>query len=351
MENLFDFFAADLLMTIIVFLVMIAGFAYLFAGKKFTAILSGLIFSVLSLFTSPFVYLKRTMLELVDYSSKGKVDLAETKHYLLNRLVTLLQALLVVLSAMVFAVGLVSAWGQLFPSKALRETIGATEEKLKKLRTEIQETEPAVSQMETVWSSRKDSLVRAYNAERPRTAGIKLAQNNDLAGSSLAISDSGQLILADIKNYHAQNEFMNEPSQFESVYTEIINYIDKQNPSPEMKNLVSSYNDNWYAQMLSRFEPAALSESQLRFVAYPAYHNRQLRLSILKETIPAKERDLEQFRAEEKFNIEAFGLQIVITILVFMVLVWLMGLLIESFRLSVDVAADLHNIREHFSKQ
>ena len=80
MENLFDFFAADLLMTIIVFLVMIAGFAYLFAGKKFTAILSGLIFSVLSLFTSPFVYLKRTMLELVDYSSKGKVDLAETKH-------------------------------------------------------------------------------------------------------------------------------------------------------------------------------------------------------------------------------------------------------------------------------
>ncbi len=350
METLGEFFSADLLTTFVVFIVLLAGFAYVFAGKKIIAVLSGLFSIILSVFSSPFIYFKKATVGLDNENAKVKAQAGQARYYLLNKLILVFQALLVILSVAVFAIGFVSAWNQLFPSKALRETIGATEEELKKLKSELQQAEPVVGQMQTVWTTRRDSLVKAYNAERPRKADMLSARNTELAASPIAGSDSAQLVLSDIKSYHAQNDYLTEPSQFEPVFTEITDFIERQGLSPDIKNLVIGYNNNWYTQMLSRFETTALSENQLRFVTYPEYHSRQVRLDVLRETIPVKERDIEQLRSEEKFNVEAFVVYFLITIVLFMLFVWFMGLLIESFRLSVDIATDMKSIREHFEK-
>jgi hypothetical protein len=237
------------------------------------------------------------------------------------------------------------------PSKELRETISTTGDELQKLKVELQEIEPAAKEMETVWSTQRDSLMKAYKTERAHIGETMMAQNNDLATRINASSDTAQQALSEIKYYHAQNEYRTNPPEYEPVMIEIKNYLDRQILSPEVKNLLLNYNDNWYAQVLARFETRALSEDQLRFALQPAYHNRQQRLDYLKETIPSRENELAQFRAELKYNFGALGLQILFTILQFILFVWVVGLVIESLELTVDTAANVQKIQEHFKNQ
>jgi len=351
MQNIFDLLTEDLAPTIIVFLVLFGVIAYFFARGKSIALLSGLILIFLSLFYSPFVYLKKAVLELAGHSAKRKTEVVQPKQYLLAKLLFLLQALLVIVSIAILAAGLVSGWNQMLPSKELRETISATGDELQKLRVELPEMERAVKQIETVWSTQRDSLIKVYNIERAHIGETMIAQNNDLATRINSNSDTAQQALSEIKYYHDQNEYLNRPSEYEPVMTEIKNYLDKQSLSSEVKTLLLNYNDNWYAQMLSRFETQALSESQLRFALQPAYHNRQQRLDYLKETIPSREKELAQFRAELKYNFGALGLQIVYMILEFVLFVWVVGLFIESLELTVDTAANVQKIQEHFKNQ
>lgn len=351
MQNIFDLFAEDLTATLVVFLILFAAIAYFFAREKSVAVFSGIILIALSLFYGPFVYLRKAVLGLGDYSAKRKTEVVQPKQYLLDKLLFLLQALLVIVSIAILAAGIVSGWNQMLPSKELRETISATADELQKLRVELPEMEPAVKQIETVWSTQRDSLIKVYNTERAHIGEMMIAQNNDLATRINSSSDTAQQALSEIKYYHAQNEYLTRPSEYEPVMTEIKNYLDRQSLSPEVKTLLLNYNDNWYAQMLSRFETRALSEGQLRFALQPAYHNRQQRLDYLKETIPSREKELAQFRAELKYNFGALGVQILYTILQFILFVWVVGLVIESLELTVVIAANVQKIQEHFKNQ
>lgn len=351
MQNIFGLFAEDLTATLIVFLILFAAIAYFFAREKSVAVFSGVILIALSLFYGPFIYLRKAVLGLADYSAKRKTEFVQTRQYLLNKLLLTLQALLVILSIAILATGFVSGWNQMIPSKELREAVSSTEGDLKRLKSELQEIEPAVKQMETVWSTRRDSLISVYNAERAHRGEKMIAQNIDLANRINAGSDTAQQALSEIRNYYTQNEYLDSPSQYEPLITEAMNYLEKQSFSEETKTLLLTYIDNWYAQMLSRFETRLLSESQLRIAVQATYHIRQQRLDNLKETIPAQEKELVQFRTELRYNFGALGVQILYTILQFILFVWLVGLVIESLELMVNTAANVQKIQEHFKNQ
>jgi hypothetical protein len=351
MQNIFELFAEDLTATLIVFLILFAAIAYFFARDKSVAVFSGLILIALSLFYGPFIYLRKAVLGLADFSAKRKTEFVQTRQYLLNKLLLLLQAVLVILSIAILAAGFVSGWNQMMPSKQLREAISSTEGDLKRLKSELQEIEPTVKQMETVWSTRRDSLISVYNAERAHIGERMIAQNIDLANRINAGSDTAQQALNEIRNYYTQNEYLDSPLQYEPLITEAMHYIERQSLSDEPKTFLFNYINNWYTQMLSRFEIRLLSESQLRFAVQATYHTRQQRLDNLKETIPAQEKELAQFRTELGYNFGALGVQILFTLLQFILFVWLVGLVIEYLELVIDTAANVQKIQEHFKNQ
>jgi hypothetical protein len=291
------------------------------------------------------------VLVFVDYRLKGKSDTEQSKYYLFKKLLILLQALIVFLSIAIFTYGIVSGWDQMVPSKQIRELISTKEEELKNNKAELKEIEPAIKQMEAVWSTRQDSLINAYKSEQPHKSEMMISRNNDLANKINAGGDTALQTLNEIKNYHLQNEYLSQPSQFEPIFTEIKDYIEKQSLPPEIKSLIKEYSDNWYAQVLSRFEINTLSEDQLKLATYPAYHKRQQRLNYLKDAIPSAENELTQYRTESKYNIEAFGLQILLAAIIFIVFTWLIGIIFESLQMTLDMVVHLKNISEHYTKQ
>lgn len=351
MQSIIELFVEDFTATIAAFIVLLVAIVYLFAGRKSIGVFSGIASTLLSFFSGPFVYLRNVVLAMGEQGFGQKKNSIVTERFLLNRLFFILRALLVVLSVAVLAAGVVSGWHQLIPSRELRETISTSEQELSKHKTEVREAESAVKQMEAVWSAKRDSLTKAYDARRANIAETMMARNYDLASRIDSGGETAQQTLSEIRNYHAQNEYLGAPSQYEPLVTEITGHIDRQSLSSELKALLLTYSDNWFAQMLSRFDTRTLSESQLRFALYPAYHNLQRRLEYLNERIPSEEKGLAQYRAELRYDFGAFGLQLVVTLLGIIIFVWLAGLVIESLSLTLDMATNLEKTRESLERR
>ena len=133
MLGIYDVFASDFTATIIVFLILLVLIAFIVARKNSISVFAGLGLIIVSLFSGPFAYLKKAVLELSEYRAKRKSESVPPKQVLLYRFFVAMQALLVVFAVALLATGLVSAWNQLVPSRMLRDSIGATEDNVKKL--------------------------------------------------------------------------------------------------------------------------------------------------------------------------------------------------------------------------
>ncbi len=339
MLSIYDIFAEDFAATFILFVVLLLTIPFLVTRGKSVSFFKGLLLAVGAFFASPVVYFKRALDALADYPARRKTEGVRTKQYLLEKLTVASQALLVILAVALLATGFVSAWIQLVPSKQLRASVGDTEEGLQRLKAELAETEPKAKQMEEEWSAKRAALVGAYESERSRKTEGVAELNNALAIQINAGGDTAQQALSEIRSYHAQNEYIGDAAQYENVVNEISGYIHRQPLAPEMTGMLVSFNNNWYAQMLSRFETRTLSENQLKLVAYPALFSRLQRLDYIKGAIPAREEELVQLRAGLRYDFGSFVLQIVLTIVIVLLFVWALGLFIDWIGLGVDVAA------------
>jgi hypothetical protein len=348
---LLETLAENLVAVIIVFLVLFALIVYLFARDNFFSVLYGFFRIIISFFYSPVIYMKKAVLALAEYGIKGEVEFMQTRQYLLNKLMISLQAFLVVISIVVLASSLVSGWNQMLPPKDLSERILSLETELGKEKPELPQVEQNVKRMEDAWLNQHDSLVKAYNIERTGKRETISAENADLANRISQIDSTIHESFIELKNYHSQNEHYSSASQFENIKIEIEDFVNRLGVSEETTGLMLKYNDNWYALMLSTLEISDLSESQLRFVIQPTYNNLRNRLDYLTQTIPTKQEELTRLQAEVKYEIKNFFMEILYGILQFILLVWVMGLLIESLWLAIHIGANVQKIHDNLANK
>lgn len=351
METIFEIFSENLAAFLIVFVILFVSISYLFAKDKFLSMIIGLLRLLASFFYSPFVYIKRAVVGLAEYGTKGEAEFSQSKQYLLNKLMISLQGLLVVLSVAVLAVSLVSGWNQMLPPKPLQEQIGSLEGLVGKQQSELGETGPKVKQMEADWTIRRDSLTKAYALERTKKSETVLTENADLAGRISQLGDTVQQCFLQIRDYYSQNEYQNSASQFERVNAEVRDYIGKLDVSDAAKGLMHTYNDNWYFLKLSGLEMSGFSESQLRSALQPAYNTLKKRLDYINEILPSQETELAELKKEAKYDIEALLLQILYGLLQFILLVWVAGLFIESLWLAIHIGANVEKIQDSLAKK
>ncbi len=347
MLSIYDVFAQDPVATMIVFFLLLVLVAYVVARKNSVSVFAGLGLIIVSLFVGPFAYLKRAVLELAEYRSATKSQSVPPKQTLLFRFFAGLQALLVVFAVALLATGLVSAWYQFVPSKYLRDSIGAAEESVKKLNAELPQLTAEVERMETLWSARGDSIVAAYDARRPEIAELPMDAGNKIADRLASFGDTAQQAFNEIKNYHTQNASPSDPYQIESVVSEIGDYIQRQGLSSEATELLSTYNDLWHIKMLAKFDVRALTDEQVRFAAFPGFPNRQKRLEYVKTALPEQEKSLIEMRSALRYDFGALGTQLLVTLVEFLLLIWLVGLIIEWAWLGLEMAGHLRKLREN----
>jgi len=349
MTELIEFFLQNLFESIVVFIILFLLIAYAFARNRFGAMLGGVFRIIASFFYSPFVYLKKAVLALAEYGQKGEAEFLETRQYLLNKLLLSFQGALVILSVAVLARGFVTAWSEWLPPKYLREAISELKKQLGQEKKELGQVAPTVEKMESSWAKQRDSLVRVYREERSNKAARLTTENQELVNRFASFDERVRQVFESIRQYHAQNEYHRQAAIFENVRDNVrLYYINPYLQEQEPKDLLNRYNDNWYAVMLAKLELSNFSERQLRSAIQPTYEALKTKLNELNSTIPYREEQLSQLRAQAKYNFSALFLQIAYTLLQFIIFVWIVGLIIEALWLSVHVAVNVQKLREHF---
>ena len=351
MINPFDALVDNFTATIFVFFVLLAILAYVAIGKKAMSLLLGILRALLLFFSTPFVYLKMSILELSTPASSTELKPVSAKQYMLTKFMVFMQALLFVVAVAILSGGLVSAWNQLVPSSLLRETISATTQELKDLKSTLQETEPAVKQMETTWTSQREAKVAQYKKERDQRIEKLREEYSALETRIATLGETVQEPLNELKNSHVQNNYLDYTTLFETPLEEMASSVNRLSLPQNTKLLLHQLTDIWYAMMLTKFEVEQLNENQLICVAYPEYYSTKRKCDLLKEIIPARENDLTQLRSEERYNIEGCLFQIVLTLLLFVFVVWIFGLFIESIWLSIDIATNIKKISDQSEKR
>ncbi len=347
MLSVYDVFAQEFVATLIVFLLLLILITFIVARKNSLSFFAGLGLILVSVFVGPFAYLKRAVTEIAEYRSAQSAESVPPKQTLLYRFFAALQAILVVFAVVLLATGLVSAWNQFVPSKYLRDSIGASEEHLKKLKAELPQLQAEVERMEFLWSTRSDSIVASYNAHRAGIADMTIDEDGKIANRIALLGDTAQQALNEIKNYHAQNASLTEPYQVESIVSEIGDYIQRQSLSSEASEFLAAYNDLWHVKMLARFEPRTLTEDQVKFASFPGFPNRQKRLEYVKTTLPEEEKSLLEMRSALHYDGGALGVQLLVTAIEFLLFLWVAGIVIEWMWLGIEVSANLRKLREN----
>jgi len=349
MNQLLTILAENLVATIIVFVVLFVAVVYLFAKEKFTQILLGLLLIIASLFYAPFMYLKNALLELAEYGAKGESEFVKTKQYLLNKFLFSLQALLVLISIASLASGFVSSWNRMLPPKPLRESISQLKHQLEKERPELAEINPRVSEMEMAWTTKKDSLVNLYSAEREKRAATAAKENKELERTINRGDEPTRDLFNGVKSSLAWYEtYYGYPGAFENGRTSARYTVERSVISDENKQLLHKYCDNWYLTMLARFDISSLTEAQLRSAVQSEYRTLKNRAQVLANLIPHQEQELASLKSEAKYDVPAFLLGVVVNLVSFILLIWVIGLIIEALYLAVHLAVDIHKIREQY---
>ena len=152
-RDLFDTSVAGL----ICFLVVFAGFIYVFARSEGGSLLLGLLRLAWSVLTSPMRYLGSCAANVVEYRSAAS-DPRSDRQFLLGRVLLISNAWVLILACGILAAGLVSAWGAFYPEEARAQR--------RYLKAMIQETEARISVMEKEVADLTSKLGGETDADR-----------------------------------------------------------------------------------------------------------------------------------------------------------------------------------------
>jgi hypothetical protein len=339
-DDLFSFYLTE---TIILFIIIGALFLFLFAREKTGEALLGILKSIASFFYSPFIFIKNAILELAEFANRKEESYQGSKQYLLNKILILSQTFLIIISTLILAQGVITSWNAFLPPKYIRDSISATEDNLDANKKRQDEISPAIEKMDNEWNSKREQLVKDFKSDRQKQIN-QSQSNNTKIENDLSNENSVNQLFFSIKNHLSQNE-TSGTSRLERVKNDAIEYINRQNISESYKTSLLNYINNWNIVLQSQFELNNLSESNLRNSVQPDYNRLKEEQDGIIRGITSLESNLMQLKTQAKYNLDLFLLGLLVTLLTFVLYIWIIGILIELLWLSVDIASNLRAIK------
>lgn len=339
-DDLFSFYLTE---TIILFVIIGALLLFLFAREKTGEALLGIAKSIASFFYSPFIFIKNAILELADFANRKEESYQGSKQYLLNKILLLSQTFLIIISILILAQGVITSWNAFLPPKYIRDSISSTEENLDANKKRQNEITPFIEQMDSEWNSKREQLVKDFKTDRQKRIN-QSQSNNTKIESDLSNDNSINQLFFSIKNYLFQNESAGA-SRLERVKNDAIEYVNRQNISESYKTSLLNYINNWDIILLSQIELKTLSKSNLRNSVQPNYNSLKNEQENILQAIATLESSLSSLKIQAKYNFDFLLLGLLVTLITFVLYIWIIGILIELLWLSVDIASNIRAIK------
>ena len=338
-------FAGQWIAAIVLFVVLFAGVAVLFARGRALLMLLGFGRTIASLFTSPFTYLRNICLRLADYGERGDAEYRSSRLYLVNKLLIALHAIVIVMALGGLAATALSAWNAFLPPKFLRDAEDSLVQRLAPEQQELASVTARLNQLEQEWTTRRQALVDQYRASRQQKLDAAVRDNESIEATASA-DEQLSAPFGSIRNYLSSDPLPRNAALVSSRYESVIQFLNRITLLDDRRQVLIRYAENWKTRATMALELSALSEEEIRTQAQPDYPDIQRRATLLGERVQSDQQQLADVRAQLKYSPGAFVLQLIIGLFAFILLVWLLGLFIELLSLSVYAADDIRRLRE-----
>lgn len=330
---------------LVLFVVLFAALAFVFARDRVGFLVLGFARTAGSIFSSPFVFLRRTILRLADFGDRGDAEYRPSRLYLVNKLLLVLHALLIITALSGLAATLIAAWFAFLPPEYVRQAKTAIEARLSAERSELQPLTARVKQFDDEWQAKRQALVDKFKSERQQKADAAAKANRDLEATAPNNPDLASPFTS-IHNYLAQVNPAASERELDRHHQSVVDFSGRLTLDEALRNQLVQYADNWRTERVMRAQLAGLSEEALRAQVQPEYPVAVQQANALTERIRSDEQELERVNAEMKYSPGAALFRLLVGLFGFIVTVWMMGLFIEGVSLLVHVADDVRKLRE-----
>jgi hypothetical protein len=165
----------------ILFLGAAAGVYLLLAKQSSAALLSAILRTVQSVVVSPFEYLCKTASELALGNANPR--LLDVDHYLLRRLLSVVQVGLLLVVVVGAGLAMTSAVVAFLPPRELRRELAENRDSIKLVEADLQQDSAKVQGQDSDWQNRRGQLIKeAQEQQQQKRAEVRSALSADQAG-------------------------------------------------------------------------------------------------------------------------------------------------------------------------
>lgn len=345
MFDLLRFTDVNLIWLLIISIVLLILFAFLFdkgkVGKAFLGILRVIGF----IFSSPIIYLKKCFINLGEVGEKHSDDIGNNQ-YLLNKLLLILEVVLILISVIYLSHGVITSWNGFLPPQYLRDQISQTEKYINDSNTQLDSINTILKNYDDSWVQQKDKLISDFKMQQQNK--LNTASNNN---AQIERQYGSIPLFTTLKNYLIQNSNVVDTYTLNQINQSATTWLNSNVSDMNLRNALFNYLSNWF--MIKEVNNASnnFSEAQLRNKIQPDFAGDQSQVSYLTSNIQNSTQDLVSLRQQAKYDFGFLIENLILTLLTFLLYIWIIGLIIELMFLSVDLASNVKKIRTYMENK
>jgi len=345
METLVYAFEEHIVALLIVFVILFLGISYLFTKEKLPQFILGLVKVFASIFYAPFIKVKNTVLMLAEFGEKGERTTNSSKQYLLGKIILIFESILIILSISLVSSGIITGWHSFLPPAYLRESADQLEQIIDETNSKLSEISSQISKFEDSWEENKITVIKEAKDKRNKIISDLKGINKQL-DSQIPIDASSIVVFNNLKTYLENNSSITGARDIREVDNSATRYVnDEYSITEESRERLRIYINNWIRIKNTTIELGGLTDEVIRYEYQPEYASLKSNLDSYQSAINSQTENLKSINDQMKYDFEAFVKAILLSILLFIVIIWVVGGFIELLNLNVDLAGNVNKLR------
>lgn len=352
MDYIFYALRAYLAAFIIFFIIILSGIIILVMKKKAGKTFLGLLLGIISIFYSPFIYLKKKLINIADFGEKKESKFKGFPNYLLMKFIAILEIVMFFLAVAIITSALIGGYKAMQPPQYLLEQIDYYQNELNVINNNLEQTNSEIKSLDEEWTKNKVKAIKDFK----ENAGKEISQKNDeLQELKKQLNESGEYATRYVQwtfNQLQSAAKITDVDNLRNFLLSVNSTLDNEyDLDYDLRQNLQSYVDLYGSIKIMKMNLTNLPENEIRNNIQSNYESLVSSRNDLSQRITEAQRYLDQKRAEMKYNFEAMAIVLLIHIGIFLVYIWAVGMLIELLNLNVNLANNVSLIRERIEQK
>lgn len=344
------FFVESLIMHtktyVLFFLLLLVLLCYLYTGKKTGLTLAGFFLGILSIFYSPFLYLRKKFLRLTQFGELKEKEFAGAPHYLLQKVILFFQVILVAGTVAILTNALITGYNAMLPPQWLRDQVSENEEIIHKIDSVSAIAKNDLEKLDNEWAGNKQKAWEEYKNVITSDLKLRKQEYSEINALFSGLNEEQMQFVSFVRDSLSKKASAADLEAVQNTVSNLKSFLNNQYYlNYSVNSVLRDLINKWAEVRKKEFELNSITEEQVRGYSQPDYFYLKSRIPALEAEKSSYQTQLEQLESQAEYSFTDMFKVWLSHIAVFIAFIWVFGLIIESLNLSIQIGTDVSRIR------